>query len=106
MKEQCSDTFSTLRGGRVLSDAEGCLRLTSALCASCVQAVGTTTGVFTRPQCDEFLHTHSPADREAVIRPGTIATSHGCGLSTPGRLRNDAGNGSWRRDDVQKYPIS
>jgi sugar/nucleoside kinase (ribokinase family) len=40
-------------------DVEGCLRLASALGASCVQAVGTTTGVFTRPQCDEFLRTHS-----------------------------------------------
>ena len=40
-------------------DVEGCLTLASALGASCVQAVGTTTGVFTRPQCDEFLHTHT-----------------------------------------------
>jgi sugar/nucleoside kinase (ribokinase family) len=40
-------------------DAEGCLRVASALGASCVQAVGTTTGVFTRPQCDEFLRTHT-----------------------------------------------
>jgi sugar/nucleoside kinase (ribokinase family) len=40
-------------------DVEGCLSLASALGASCVQAVGTTTGVFTRPQCDAFLHTHT-----------------------------------------------
>ncbi len=36
-------------------DLEGCLLLASALGASCVQAVGTTTGVFTRPECEEFL---------------------------------------------------
>jgi sugar/nucleoside kinase (ribokinase family) len=36
-------------------DPEGCLELASALGASCVQAVGTTTGVFTRSQCEAFL---------------------------------------------------
>ena len=36
-------------------EAEGCLRLASALGASCVRAIGTTTGVFTRAECDEFL---------------------------------------------------
>jgi sugar/nucleoside kinase (ribokinase family) len=40
-------------------DTEGCLRTASALGASCVQAVGTTTGVFTRPQCDDFLRRHT-----------------------------------------------
>ena len=40
-------------------DAEGCLSLASALGASCVKAVGTTTGVFTRSQCDAFLQTHT-----------------------------------------------
>lgn len=45
-------------------DVEGCLRLASALGASCVQAVGTTTGVCTRPQCDAFLRTHTlPLER-------------------------------------------
>jgi sugar/nucleoside kinase (ribokinase family) len=39
-------------------DAEGCLTLGSALGASCVQAIGTTAGVFTRPQCEEFLRTN------------------------------------------------
>jgi sugar/nucleoside kinase (ribokinase family) len=39
-------------------DAEGCLRLASALGASCVRAVGTTTGVFTRSECDEFMRLH------------------------------------------------
>ena len=32
-----------------------CLCLGSAVGASCVQAIGTTTGVFTREQCDAFL---------------------------------------------------
>lgn len=37
---------------------EECLRLGSALGASCVRAVGTTPGVFTRPECEEFLRTN------------------------------------------------
>ncbi len=36
-------------------DVEGRLRLASALGASCVRAVGTTPGVFTRAECNEFL---------------------------------------------------
>jgi sugar/nucleoside kinase (ribokinase family) len=36
-------------------DAEGCLRRGSAVGASCVRAIGTTTGVFTRPEMEEFL---------------------------------------------------
>jgi sugar/nucleoside kinase (ribokinase family) len=36
-------------------DEAGCLRLASALGASCVRAVGTTTGVFTRAECTAFL---------------------------------------------------
>ena len=36
-------------------DAEGCLRLASALGASCVRAIGTTPGVFTRAECEQFL---------------------------------------------------
>jgi sugar/nucleoside kinase (ribokinase family) len=35
-------------------DAEGCLRVASALGASCVRAIGTTPGVFTRAECEEF----------------------------------------------------
>ncbi|MBI3406815.1 MAG: carbohydrate kinase family protein [Planctomycetes bacterium] len=35
--------------------AEDCLRFASALGASCVRAIGTTPGVFTRPECEEFL---------------------------------------------------
>jgi sugar/nucleoside kinase (ribokinase family) len=38
---------------------EDCLRVASALGASCVRAIGTTTGVFTRSECEEFLHRHS-----------------------------------------------
>jgi sugar/nucleoside kinase (ribokinase family) len=38
-------------------DAEGCLRRASAVGASCVRAVGTTTGVFTREECEAFLRT-------------------------------------------------
>jgi sugar/nucleoside kinase (ribokinase family) len=36
-------------------DAAGCLRLASAVGASCVRAIGTTTGVFTRAELDAFL---------------------------------------------------
>jgi sugar/nucleoside kinase (ribokinase family) len=34
---------------------EDCLRYASALGASCVRAVGTTPGVFTRAECEQFL---------------------------------------------------
>jgi sugar/nucleoside kinase (ribokinase family) len=44
--------------------AEDCLRVASALGASCVRAVGTTTGVFTRPECEDFLRRHTlPIER-------------------------------------------
>jgi sugar/nucleoside kinase (ribokinase family) len=36
-------------------DAEGCLRHGSAVGASCVRAIGTTTGVFTRVELEAFL---------------------------------------------------
>jgi sugar/nucleoside kinase (ribokinase family) len=36
-------------------DAEGCLRVASAVGASCVRAIGTTAGVFTRAECEAFL---------------------------------------------------
>jgi sugar/nucleoside kinase (ribokinase family) len=36
-------------------DEEGCLRMGSAVGASCVRAIGTTAGVFTRAECDAFL---------------------------------------------------
>jgi sugar/nucleoside kinase (ribokinase family) len=45
-------------------DAAGCLRLASALGASCVRAIGTTPGVFTRAECDDFL-----ADNDLPIHP-------------------------------------
>ena len=34
---------------------EDCLRIASAVGASCVRAIGTTAGVFTRQECDSFL---------------------------------------------------
>ena len=40
------------------SGPEDCLRLASALGASCVRAIGTTPGVFTRLECDAFMKTH------------------------------------------------
>jgi sugar/nucleoside kinase (ribokinase family) len=40
-------------------DAEGCLQMASAVGASCVRAVGTTTGVFTRAECEAFQRQHT-----------------------------------------------
>jgi sugar/nucleoside kinase (ribokinase family) len=40
-------------------DAENCLRVASALGASCVRAIGTTPGVFTRSECDMFLQEYT-----------------------------------------------
>ena len=40
---------------------EDCLRVASALGASCVRAIGTTPGVFTRRECEAFLHGRHPA---------------------------------------------
>jgi sugar/nucleoside kinase (ribokinase family) len=34
---------------------EECLRIGSAAGASCVRAIGTTTGVFTKDECEAFL---------------------------------------------------
>jgi sugar/nucleoside kinase (ribokinase family) len=45
-------------------DPRGCLELASALGASCVRAVGTTPGVFTRSECESFLREHSLEIRE------------------------------------------
>jgi sugar/nucleoside kinase (ribokinase family) len=39
-------------------DAEGCLRVASALGASCVRTIGTTPGVFTREECEKFLRSN------------------------------------------------
>jgi sugar/nucleoside kinase (ribokinase family) len=45
-------------------DAEGCLHIASALGASCVRGVGTTTSVFSRAECEEFLRTQTlPIER-------------------------------------------
>jgi sugar/nucleoside kinase (ribokinase family) len=38
---------------------EECLRIASALGASCVRAIGTTPGVFTRAECERFLATNT-----------------------------------------------
>jgi sugar/nucleoside kinase (ribokinase family) len=40
---------------------EDCLRLASALGASCVRAIGTTPGVFTRAECEAFLKANTLA---------------------------------------------
>jgi sugar/nucleoside kinase (ribokinase family) len=42
-----------------------CLKLASAVGASCVRAVGTTAGVFRRPEAEEFLRRH-PIDLEPI----------------------------------------
>ncbi len=43
---------------------EECLRLGSAVGASCVRAIGTTAGVFTREECDAFLRDNAlPVER-------------------------------------------
>jgi sugar/nucleoside kinase (ribokinase family) len=39
--------------------AEDCLRVASALGASCVRAIGTTPGVFTRTECEGFMKEQS-----------------------------------------------
>ncbi len=44
---------------------EDCLRVASALGASCVRAIGTTPGVFTRAECEVFL-------REQTLRIETV----------------------------------
>lgn len=40
-----------------LSESD-CLKLASAVGASCVRAVGTTAGIFTRPEADAFIRQH------------------------------------------------
>jgi sugar/nucleoside kinase (ribokinase family) len=49
--------YGLLRGMPTLD----CLRVASALGASCVRAVGTTPGVFTRSECEQFLRSHTLA---------------------------------------------
>lgn len=39
-------------------ETEDCLRYASALGASCVRAIGTTPGVFTRAECEAFVKQH------------------------------------------------
>jgi sugar/nucleoside kinase (ribokinase family) len=40
-------------------DERDCLRVASALGASCVRSIGTTPGVFTRAECEDFLRTNT-----------------------------------------------
>ena len=40
-------------------EPEDCLRVASALGASCVRAIGTTPGVFTRAECEAFMREHA-----------------------------------------------
>jgi sugar/nucleoside kinase (ribokinase family) len=65
--------YGLLRG----LDAEGCLQVASALGASCVRAIGTTPGVFTRDECEAFLGEHSLAVHQVPLagEPGTSAVS-------------------------------
>jgi sugar/nucleoside kinase (ribokinase family) len=52
--------YGLLRG----MNAEDCLRVASALGASCVRAIGTTPGVFTRSECEDFLRKNTlPLER-------------------------------------------
>jgi sugar/nucleoside kinase (ribokinase family) len=52
--------YGLLRG----LDPAGCLQVASALGASCVRAIGTTPGVFTREECEFFLGEHALAVHE------------------------------------------
>ncbi len=52
--------------GYILGLLEGrseleCLKLASAVGASCVRAVGTTAGVFTRQEAEDFIDSHELA---------------------------------------------
>jgi sugar/nucleoside kinase (ribokinase family) len=38
---------------------DDCLRVASALGASCVREIGTTPGVFTKSECEVFLREHT-----------------------------------------------
>jgi sugar/nucleoside kinase (ribokinase family) len=42
-------------------DELGCLKIASAVGASCVRAIGTTAGVFTRAEADAFIAQHELA---------------------------------------------
>lgn len=57
----CGDAFDAGFIFGLLHDlsTEDCLRYATALGASCVRAVGTTPGVFTRDECDAFIHRHT-----------------------------------------------
>lgn len=49
---------------------EDCLRLASALGASCVRAIGTTPGVFTRAECETFMKSNEVrVEKLASVEP-------------------------------------
>lgn len=48
---------------------EDCLRYASALGASCVRAIGTTPGVFTREECEAFMQRNVLEIREVSVSP-------------------------------------
>ena len=65
-----------------------CLKLASAVGASCVRAVGTTAGVFTRAEAEAFLSQHRTGRRTLLISFSTRArTSAGEPLVTAHRFR-------------------
>jgi sugar/nucleoside kinase (ribokinase family) len=57
----CGDAFDAgyIFGLLHRMSTEDCLRYATALGASCVRAVGTTPGVFTRDECEAFLRQHA-----------------------------------------------
>jgi sugar/nucleoside kinase (ribokinase family) len=57
----CGDAFDAGFIFGLLHDlsTEDSLRYATALGASCVRAVGTTTGVFTRNECETFIRQHA-----------------------------------------------
>ena len=48
---------------------EDCLRIASALGASCVRAIGTTPGVFTRAECEAFLQANELKIERSLKNP-------------------------------------
>ena len=53
-----------------------CLKLASAVGASCVRAVGTTAGIFTRPEADAFIRRPRAGRRDALTQ-ARVETSAG-----------------------------
>ena len=51
-----------------------CLKLASAVGASCVRAVGTTAGVFTRPEAEAFVRRHRSSSTGRRLTSGIVAS--------------------------------